>query len=193
MGPSSGVRPRSRGSGTPAIRRCPTAASRPARGRRDEYGCHGPGWPGRCGIPAFGAIQPWTWDDQSVGGWVMATSDPTWGELAMEGRFGVFGLWVVDQGGRRAEEVGCGLSWVGWCVGGELCGPSLHSQGSSGEDRAFALCARGGGVRFQCSFRLDPLTLGGSSLICSGLTDKQCRRRLRGTCGSDRCDAELCR
>ena len=28
------------------------------------------------------------------------------------------GLWVVDQGGRRAEEVGCGLSWVGWCVGG---------------------------------------------------------------------------
>jgi hypothetical protein len=24
----------------------------------------------------------------------------------MEGRFGVFGLWVVDQGGRRAKEVG---------------------------------------------------------------------------------------
>ena len=57
---------------------------------------------------------------------------------------------------------GCGLSWVGWCVGGELCGPSLHSQGNSGEDRAFALCARGCGVRFLCSFRLDPLTLGGS-------------------------------
>ena len=48
----------------------------------------------------------------------MATSDPTWGELAMEGRVGVFGLWVGDQGGRRAEEVGCGLLWVGWCVGG---------------------------------------------------------------------------
>ena len=72
----------------------------------------------------------------------MATSDPTWGELAMEGRFGVFGLWVGDQGGRRAEEVGCGLLWVGWCVGGGLRGSSLHSQGSSGEDRAFALCAR---------------------------------------------------
>ncbi len=43
----------------------------------------------------------------------MATSDPTWGELAMEGMFGVFGLWVGDQGGRRAEEIGCGLSWVG--------------------------------------------------------------------------------
>jgi len=31
----------------------------------------------------------------------------------MEGMFGVFGLWIVDQGGRRAKEVGCGLSWVG--------------------------------------------------------------------------------
>ena len=124
----------------------------------------------------------------------MATSDATWGDLAMEGRFGVFGLWVggaAGAGGLRRLGVGCrGLD--GESAGG-LCGSSLHSQGSSGEDWAFALCARGVGVRFQCSFRLDPLTLGGSSLICSGLTDKQCRRRLRGTCGSDRCDAELCR
>ena len=104
------------------------------------------------------------------------------------------GSWVGGAAGAGDEEgevaLGCcGLDGVSV---GELCGSSLHSQGSSGEDRAFALCARGG-VRFQCSFRHDPLTLGGSSLICSGLTDKQCRRRLRGTCGSDRCDAELCR
>ncbi len=33
---------------------------------------------------------------------------------------------------------------------------------TQGEDRAFALCARGGGVRFLCSFRPDPLTLSGS-------------------------------
>ena len=76
----------------------------------------------------------------------MATSDPTWGELAMEGRFGVFGLWFVDQGGRRAGGlrglgVGC-LGLDGESAGG-LRGSSLHSQVSSGEDWAFALCARG--------------------------------------------------
>ena len=73
----------------------------------------------------------------------MATSDPTWGDLAMEGRFGVFGLWVGDQGGRRAEEVGCGLLWVGWCVGGGLRGSSLHSQGSSGGGSGFRAVREG--------------------------------------------------
>ena len=44
----------------------------------------------------------------------MATSDPTWGELAMEGRFGVFGLWVGDQGPMAGGGVGL---FGGWFVG----------------------------------------------------------------------------
>ena len=82
---------------------------------------------------------------------------------------------------------------VGWMVCRRVgsADRACTRRETQGEDWAFARCARGGGVRFQCSFRLDPLTLGGSSLICSGVTDKQCRRRLRGTCGSDRCDAEF--
>ena len=99
-------------------------------------------------------------DDQSVGGWVMATSDATWGELAMEGRFGVFGVWVGDQGAGGLRKLGVGCRGLDGESAGGLRGSSLHSQVSSGEDWAFARCARGGGVRFQCSFRLDPLTLG---------------------------------
>ena len=84
------------------------------------------------------------------------------------------------------------VGWtVSWRVG--FADRACTRRETQGEVAAFARCARGGGVRFLCSFRPDPLTLGGSSLICSGLTDKQCRRRLRGNCGSDRCDAELCR
>ena len=116
----------------------------------------------------------------------MATSDPTWGELAMEGRFGVFGLWVggaAGAGGLRRLAVGCrGLD--GESAGG-LRGSSLHSQGSSGEDWAFALCARGCGVRFLCSFRLDPLTLGGSWVGgAAGAGDEEGEVAL-GCCGLD--------
>ena len=88
--------------------------------------------------------------------------------------------------------LGVGCRGLDGELAGGLRGSSLYSQGSSGGGLGFRAVREGGGVRFLCSFRLDPLTLGGSSLICSGLTDKQCRRRLRGTCGSDRCDADLC-
>jgi hypothetical protein len=39
-------------------------------------------------------------------------------------------------------------------------GSVLRSQEGSGKDRAFALCARGFGVRFQGSLRTDPAPLG---------------------------------
>ncbi len=92
----------------------------------------------------------------------MATSDPTWGELAMEGRFGVFGLWVANQGagGLRRSGVGCRGLDGGSAVG--FADRACTRRETQGEDRAFALCARGRGVRFLCSFRPDPLTLSGS-------------------------------
>ena len=109
-----------------------------------------------------------------------------------------FGGWFVGAWGRIivVEQIRGVWLWVvvGWTMSRRVgfADRACTRRETQGEDWAFALCARGGGVRFLCSFRLDPLTLGGSSLICSGLTDKQCRRRLRGTCGSDRCDADLC-
>ena len=39
-------------------------------------------------------------------------------------------------------------------------GTVLRSQGSSGKDGVFALCARGGFDRFQCSLRPDPAAAG---------------------------------
>ena len=71
------------------------------------------------------------------------------------------GSWVggaAGAGGLRRLGVGCrGLD--GESAGG-LCGSSLHSQGNSGGGLGFRAVREGGGVRFQCSFRLDPLTLG---------------------------------
>ena len=93
----------------------------------------------------------------------MATSDPTWGDLAMEGRFGVFGLWVVDQGGRRAgglRRLGVGCRGLDGVLAVGSADRACTRRETQGEDWAFALCARGCGVRFLCSFRLDPLTLG---------------------------------
>jgi hypothetical protein len=51
---------------------------------------------------------------------------------------------------------------VGWMVCRRVgsADRACTRRETQGEDWAFARCARGGGVRFQCSFRLDPLTLG---------------------------------
>ena len=76
----------------------------------------------------------------------MATSDATWGDLAMEGRFGVFGLWVVDQGGRRAgglRRLGGGCRGLDGESAGGLRGSSLHSQGSSGGGCSFRALREG--------------------------------------------------
>ena len=71
------------------------------------------------------------------------------------GRRGGWGTGSRGEGDRlQREEVGC--------VGGRWApaGPGLSAQGSSWEDRAFALCARGGGslpmlapARSRCLFR----------------------------------------
>ena len=46
-----------------------------------------------------------------------------------------------------------GHSILHFCLSGGSAGPVLRSQGSSEEDVAFALCARGRFDRFQCSLR----------------------------------------
>jgi hypothetical protein len=43
---------------------------------------------------------------------------------------------------------------------GRSAGTVLRAQEGSGEDEAFALCARGFGDRLQCSLRTDPAPLG---------------------------------
>jgi hypothetical protein len=55
-----------------------------------------------------------------------------------------------------------GVWSVGWVAGGGSAGPLLRSQGSS-LGRAFALCARDEGVRFQSSLRPDPAAVLGSA------------------------------
>ena len=90
----------------------------------------------------------------------MATSDATWGDLARKGGSGWLGCgsWIRGAGGLRRLAVGCrGLDGVS---AGGLCGSSLHSQGNSGGGLGFRAVREGGGVRFLCSFRHDPLTLG---------------------------------
>jgi hypothetical protein len=68
----------------------------------------------------------------------MATSDPTWGELAMEGMFGVFGLWVGRRGagGLRRLAVGC-RGWTvsrrvgsadAWWVVGQALGVGIRGE-----------------------------------------------------------------
>ncbi len=66
-------------------------------------------------------------------------------------------------------------------------GPRLRSQGIFGKDGAFALCARGGVDRFQCSLRPDP-----APLYFLAPRDPACaRRETRGREGFSRCAREV--
>ena len=49
-----------------------------------------------------------------------------------------------------------GHSKLSYCVCWRSAGSVLRAQGSSGEDWAFALCARGDVDRFQCLLRPGP-------------------------------------
>ncbi len=75
------------------------------------------------------------------------------------------------------------------CCGQGSAGPGLHSQGNSGKDGAFALCARGGYDRFQCSLRPDPTAAAAGRSLRGAVGPKGCwlivcgRRRVMAVCG----------